>query len=667
MDNKPAFSQGQIDEVIEQILESMAQELTEDHDYSELSERLDYYRKNPLNLNRAQREQLQELLFISPVQINTILLHRVENGLFIDPLELQSLQGFDPQTIRWLLNFVSIEPPGPLVSLSPENLLAKADHDLMLRFGQVLEDRSGISLSDGSNEPQYLGSDSRIFIRYRGNYANIISASLNMEKDAGEEFFSGQGNKGFDFYSGNISFRGGKILRKLVAGDYALQFGQGLSMWAGSGFGKGAALTTIAKQDIGLRPYSSVNESLFLRGVSGTLALNKFSLTPFFSHKKIDANLSELDQEISSISVSGLHRTKTEIANKNSASQMLYGANFQYNNKDLNIGLTAYHTQFSHFFAPGRSLYQQYDFKGIVLTNLGLNYSYTFRNSYVFGEAAHSLNSGFAYINGLMSSLSSRVSLVLLHRNYAKDYHSFFNEAVSEATEAVNEQGFYSGLAIKFNPRWELFTYSDLFRFPWLKFRVDGPSRGYELFAQGSYTPGKRFKFISRYKHQIRQENSVELINDTGLETVNKQNFRLEISYRISDAFTIRNRAELVRYHKSPVNAEYGYLNFQDIIYDPLSSKFSGNIRFGIFDTGSFSSRVYAYENDVLYSYSVPAYQGRGVRFYFNGRYTIMRGLDIWLRYAVFNYADLPSGADGADRIRGNRRPDLKFQLRYQF
>ena len=131
--------------------------------------------------------------------------------------------------------------------------------------------------------------------------------------------------------------------------------------------------------------------------------------------------------------------------------------------------------------------------------------------------------------------------------------------------------------------------------------------------------------------------------------------------------FSLINRAELVQFHKAPAKAEFGFLNYQDIIYDPLSSKFSGNIRFGIFDTASFNSRIYAYENDVLYAYSVPVHQGSGLRCYINGRYKIFRGLDIWLRYALINYAGQQTAGSSADLISGNQRSDFKFQLRYQF
>jgi hypothetical protein len=243
-------------------------------------------------------------------------------------------------------------------------------------------------------------------------------------------------------------------------------------------------------------------------------------------------------------------------------------------------------------FGAGKSLYEQYEFQGNSLTNLGFHYDYALKNTYFFGEIAHSLNSGYGLINGLMTSLSSRVSLVLLHRKYTKNYHSFFNESVSEASNAVNEIGFYAAMALKFDSKWDLFVYSDFFQFPWLKFRVDAPSSGYELLAQLNYKMNKKFKISTRFKQQLREENVADLEDNFGLEAVDKQNYRLELIYALNDQFTLRNRAEVVRYKKGFLNHETGFLLYQDVIYKPLSSKLSGNLRFGIFDTQSFNSRI---------------------------------------------------------------------------
>ena len=654
-------------DIIEKILDILSPDLGDEQDYSDIAERLNYYRKHPIDLNNATKDQLQELIFLSPIQINEILSHSLENGPFINVYELQSIRSLDIESVNLLINFVKVTLPTSFQDLTFKKLVQKADHDIMVRIGKILERQAGFSTLANSKEANYQGSAWRVLTRYRYNFSNSLAASLNMEKDAGEQFFDSSKNKGFDFYSGNISIRGSGVVKKLLIGDYALQFGQGLVMWSGSGFGKGSGISTIAKQDFGLKPYSSVNESMFLRGASGTFKFRKLFFTPFFSKKNLDASTTDQGKEISTISFSGLHRTKSEIENKSRLSSTIYGAHIQFNSKRLNIGFTSYQTQFSLPFSIGKSLYEQYDFRGNLLTNLGINYDYNYKNTYFFGEMAHSKNGGSAFINGIMSSLSPRVSLVLMHRRYAKNYHSFFNQSVSEASNPVNESGFYSALSLKFDSKWDLFTYSDFFRFPWLKFRVNAPSSGYEIFAQINYKMNKKLNLNTRFKQQVREENSEGIITHSGLETVDKQNYRIEISYGINDRFSFRNRVEMVRYQKGNSKFELGFLNYQDIIYKPMSSRLSGNVRFGIFDTESFNSRIYAYENDVLYAYSVPAYQGKGVRFYVNARYTLIRGFDLWLRYSSTSYYDQITVGSGGDQINGNKRSDIRMQIRYQF
>ncbi len=61
---------------------------------------------------------------------------------------------------------------------------------------------------------------------------------------------------------------------------------------------------------------------------------------------------------------------------------------------------------------------------------------------------------------------------------------------------------------------------------------------------------------------------------------------------------------------------------FQDIQYSPRSFPLNLSARIAWFNTESYSSRIYAYENDLLYTFSVPAF-GKGLRNYLNLKYKI--------------------------------------------
>jgi hypothetical protein len=90
-------------------------------------------------------------------------------------------------------------------------------------------------------------------------------------------------------------------------------------------------------------------------------------------------------------------------------------------------------------------------------------------------------------------------------------------------------------------------------------------------------------------------------------------------------------------------------------------------MRFAIFDAEDYDTRIYAYENDVLYSFSVPAYYGRGTRFYINLNYKINRSISLWLRFAQTYFNDRDVISSGNDEINSNRRTEIKVQIRAQF
>ncbi|MBC7746095.1 MAG: helix-hairpin-helix domain-containing protein [Flavobacterium sp.] len=665
------YAQNATDLIVQQIIEDLMEDQSEDFDFSELTERLNFYRKNPIEINRITTDQLKELFFLNPIQINSFIDHRKENGNFIDLLELQGLDGFDKETVSRFINFVYLGLPNSLQAIRLKNLYLQGTNDLMIRYSQYLQKQNGYLKIPGFNLAKYSGSPQRLLIRYRYYYGQNVSATLNLEKDPGESLFPAEKSMGFDFSSANIFVKNMGYVKKAVIGDYSLQFGQGLALWTGLSFGKGAMISNVAKPYLGLQPYKSTNEALFLRGIATTIWIKKLELTPFLSIKKMDASLNLLNDrlEVESMSQSGLHRTQNEILDKQSLGHNLYGVNINFPGNHLNIGLTAYQSAFSNYVQNGQLLYNQFRFSGKRLSNVGLNYSYTFKNTYFFGETAYSKSSiqSLAFVNGLMSSLSPGVSLVILHRRYPESYHSLFNQAVAESSNAVNENGLYTGLILKPIRKWELALYSDFFRFPWLKFGVDAPSSGHEIFGQLSYTVNKQTKYIFRYKLEQKQENDdlenpINILND-----VLKQSYRFEFTSKVNKFLTIRNRLEIMDYKKENLAAELGWMIYQDVIYDPMKSKYSGNMRLAYFNTPGFNSRIYAYENDVLYSYSVPAYQNHGIRFYLNGRLILSDKIDLWVRYSLSKYSSLNIIGSGNEQINGSSRSEMKLQLRCQF
>lgn len=655
----------QEEEKIRDLIEHLAENSSEGEDLSEFTDRISFFRKHPINLHKTSPEELKNLIFLSPLQISNFFSY-IANTKLVNVLELQAIPGFDPETINKLLPFVTISTLEGYEQLKLKKLIQTSNHDLILRYGRLLQQQKGFRDLPGS---RYLGTPEKLLLRYRFNNHDILSAALVMAKDAGEQLFNC--NTGLDHLSANIAlFKLGRV-KKLIIGDYSLQFGQGLTLWSGFAFGKGPDVTSVAAKDVGIKPYTSASEASFFRGIASTINLGRnIHLSPFISVRRLDASLkatADNNYTLSNIIITGLHRTQTELKNQRSLKQVVYGGALQYITDNLNIGFITYQSDYQHQFITGTQLYNKYSFTGKHLTNTGLHYNYTFRNTYFYGELAYSVGTGHAFINGAMTTLSRKLSVVLLHRNYSKDYHNFFSRAVGEGSETNNERGWYVGLnyLLPRNLSWSV--YGDYFKFPWLKYRVDSASAGYEVLSQLTYTKGKNFKSALRFKREQKQQNPNAGSTYHHLEEVLKQTYRLETTWKPNRKLNFQQRTEITQYQKGINQKESGILVYTDVHYTPTASKLSGNIRLAYFKTSSYNSRIYAYESDVLYGSSSGIYSGNGIRSFINARYRPFKKIDIWLRYACFTYKNTATIGTGLDEIEGNRKTEVKVQLRYQF
>ncbi|MGJ1540219.1 ComEA family DNA-binding protein [Sphingobacterium spiritivorum] len=663
-----AFAQ-ELEQLEEELIEQINEATPEDVDVSEYTERLRHFLQNPIDLNKTDGRELSELLFLTPVQITNLLDHRRRSGRMLSVFELQAIDGFDEVTVARILPFVKIGQTSVFEHFTLNKLLSTSTHEYMFRYGRGLEQARGYLIGDTSRS-RYLGNPDRYMVRYRLNYKDAVRLSLNMEKDAGEPFFKYAQGSGFDFYSGSLSVRVNDKLKEVIVGDYSLQFGQGLVVWNGLAFGKGSWVSSVARQGIGLKPYTSFNETNFFRGVAGTVTMGRIQVTPFISVKRRTGNVLETDSGniIQSLSFSGLHRTPTEQRQRYAIGEYVLGGNINFRVDRLLVGLNLINTTYSGYIKPPELLRNHFAFRGQSLTNMSTYYQYTFRNTYAFGEIAKSAGSGIALVNGMVSSLHPTFSLVLLHRYYQRDYHQFFAQGIGESGTVSNESGLYGGAVYHPSRKIEWVSYVDVFKFPWLRFRADAPTKGYEVFSQFTYRWYKKGKLALRFRHRFREENSsgIEFAEQI-LAELRRNQLRCEFEYKLTNQWMIRSRAEVVRYTKEFDVPEKGWLGAQDVFWSSRNKRVSANLRIAYFHTDGFNSRIYTYENDVLYSSSFPAYFDKGYRSYANGRWRIRKNIDLWVKYAVTFYPDKDVIGSGLEQIAGNRKSDIKIQGRIQF
>jgi hypothetical protein len=301
--------------------------------------------------------------------------------------------------------------------------------------------------------------------------------------------------------------------------------------------------------------------------------------------------------------------------------------------------------------------------------NVGVDYNFIIKNFNFYGEEGMSKNGGKAFVNGILISLDPRLSLTITHRYYQRNFQNLLSSGFAENTTAINEKGYYVGMAAKPTNQFTLTAYYDRFEFPWLRSQVNSPSHGTDYMAQLNYTPSKKFDAYVRIRQRSKFKNTNATIDDIDFIVPYVQtNYRLNTSIAILPSVKLKNRIELIDYKVDNDKTEKGFLVYQDITYSKLGSKISGSLGYALFQTDTYNARIYVYENDMPGAYSIPAYYYRGSRFYLLLDYNISRRIEIWLRYSQTVYDNKKIISESAlTEIKGNTKSEIKAQVRFKF
>lgn len=676
------YKRGEIN--LENFIEELFPIQDDDLDYENLYENLLQLFLNPIALNRATAEELQSLYILSPLQINNFLEYRTTFGPLLSEYELQAIPEFDLQTIYRLLPFVTIvDGESALSGTLWERIKRDRDAYLIIRHRRVWETRRGFTapdtLSSGRLSSRYQGDPNDLYLRFRIQHVKDFSVGFTLDKDPGEQFIWDPSTRRykFNFVSYHFTVYNKGRWKAISLGDFQMQSGQGLVFGAGFTVGKGAeAITTVRRSNIGLRPYTSVLEFGYFRGAAATYSLGRVNITALASSTPRDGRvqtvldtLERQDAFISSLMLSGLHRTPTEIANKAQIREQNIGGNIHYHTMDrsFQIGINSLLTRFSQPFLRSPRIYNQFEFRGQENHIHSAYFSYNLQNYFFFGESAVSKSGGMGTVLGLMSSLNPKVDISLLWRKYDRDFHSLYGNAFSEGTRPINETGLYMGLNIKPIRKVNWSGYYDQFSFPWLRFRAYAPSDGYEWLQRLTYTPSRQLTLYLQVREEIKDRNtSLEGSEGHGynLAPAKRRNYLANLDLALDKRWSIKSRVQFSTFDFDG-NQTGGFAIVQDINLNMDKWKLSG--RMALFDTDDYENRQYVFERNVLWAFSIPQYNGQGLRYYLLGQYRLSPKLTLWGRLARTTYTDREVISSGLQQISGNRQTETTFQLRYQF
>ena len=655
---RPSFS---LDDIILDIYNAVTE--FGEVDYEQLQTDLYTLHESPIDLNNTSDEELTQLYFLSPQQIDAILAYAYRHP-FESLYELRLIPELADYEIRDLLPFVYINRAAlnsetiNTDALYAKEIFAKAHHELLTRI-------------DARNIEAYEGTDPIYTqFRYRFDFRRRVTFGVQLRRPAGG--FARDLQYGAYLQLNDIT----PHLHTLVAGNFQASFGQGLVLAPVFHAGKSMYVTSVGQQREGLRYYSSVDGE-GLHGAGATLRWEWNKTT-------------RLD-------VSALYSMRRA---NDSTWHHLLGANLTLRHKKLQVELTAIENLWSDSIHPyTNAKYNRHYFRGRNQAVIGASFRYNHGWFDMFGEVATAQNYqitndqspitkshwGFGTIIGSRFYPTNGISLLALYRYYSPYFDNALGYAFSETSRLGDENGGYLGFDITRLRNWRFIGYGDIFYFSGYKYGLGDATRtlGYDAMAEIQYhQPGASSRQTGGAASAEKGYNPSQITNHQWFLSLR---FRARAKKKGTSTYSARAifdwqrngwslrttlDANLTNQKSTITNQQsipYGISIAQDIAYNFQLSTFnfplSLRLRLQGFDAREWANRIYTYEHDVLYAYSIPAVYGLGGRAYLCLRWQIIPQLALYFRASETVYARKWAAAHS----RPLTRTDLHLLLRATF
>lgn len=659
-------SRSEVQQDLEEALELFDAEDSE-IESEQLTQFLQDLAANPVNINRADINSLMQIPGINLKIARSVIEYRNKVKPFESVAELVRVPNIGSGTLDKIRPYITIGSGmelGKLLYTDYRYWTEGGMMEIFSRYQRDLQDARGYRTlpEDGG----FTGSPVKYYQRFRYR-SNHLSMNLTQEKDAGESL----GNPtDFDYSSWHLALKNNGKLESLVIGDYSLSFGEGLVLWNGGAFGKGSNVTGAAnKNSRGIKPYTSAQETDFYRGAAVTYG-GKLQLSGFWSdrmHSATDVG----DDTTRFPGTGGYHRTLRERSRKNNLRQKFYGGRLRVELPAGFIGVTSYHTQYDKYIAASTGSYAQFDFEGYSHSVSGIDYSLLAGPVLIFGEAGRSKNGGVGLISGLESAVGEETNVTLVYRNYGKDFQSILGNGFGEISgDPQNEEGIYFGIEHSPSNRVTLRAYFDQFRFPGPRFGTNQPTQGYDWLGRIDVQLTQKVKLYLQIRNEVKGDE-YETADTYGrlqrkLGDARRSSVRGHFEYRVNPEVRLRTRGEVVRSQQAGAGIETGYLLYQD-----LRLLFKDNLtldtRITMFDTESFATRVYQFENDLLYVFARQSLFNSGQRMYLLLNFEPFDFIELWAKFGITLYEDQQVVGSGLNEITGSKRSEVGIQVRMKF
>lgn len=597
--------------VYEQYLESV---LEYEESANFLNEHLEQLLENQININQANREDLESIPFLNQMQIENLAYYLYRYGPMVSLSELKLIEGLDEHLIEKITPLLYVDTTHVIdeKKRNINDLLRFGKQEIRATYGRTKEKSRGfVSFMDSTK--MFLGDPNALDLRYTFKYKQLIQFGFLIEKDPGEPYFHRPSKTLLDGKSFHLLIKSLHRLKALALGDFKIRFGEGLICNQGFLSFKNAPGLSFEQTGGSINKHHSPSSLNHFTGIAGSFSLidnQKALLTLFYSQRALDTNLDSIG--FSSIQTDNIHRTNQEFENRKNIRQMAYGGNliFQWNQHQW--GLSFIQHTYDHLRYVHAESFRPKSYEGNVFRNVAIHGKTNISNMHVYGEFALDKTFHSAKILGLDMKVHKKMDLNILWCDYEPQYTAEFAQSAGFGSTVGNEKSLTCKVYYHPFAYWHVFCLVSLARFPASKFQILGPTSGRKFtidLTKKSHNSGEfKLKFTQRYAEQNsmsdQQKNPMidsEVLNQLKLQYSKKEK-------QILSKSTIEiNRNTLAKQH------HWGVAFGQDLGFQ-IDKNNGIQWHFALFKTETYANKIYFLEKSIPGSFSIPALHGNGIR-----------------------------------------------------
>jgi len=228
-----------------------------------------------------------------------------------------------------------------------------------------------------------------------------------------------------------------------------------------------------------------------------------------------------------------------------------------------------------------------------------------------------------------------------------------------------NDQGIYLGLKGKITPSTKISFYYDLFRKPWRTYYIPVPTNGDDFFVQLEQklfpTLAVTIKTRFRTKEIVEKRENPSGLKRNILVEESHHLYRLNLMFNPFSQIRLKTRLEMVDIAipevsgeiAFPSSREMGFLFYQNIRIR-LFRHLTFSARWIKFNTNSYSSRIYEFEDDLPGVLTIRPLYKKGTRWYIIAKWKTFRTFQLSAKFSITYHSSVSEWGSGSEKIHGN-------------